>query len=83
MRYRDFRISTKQFIGFGIIFAFMTTVSVLSIFNMAKVSEQVIEVSGNWMPRASAIADINISTSMLWSLQLQHAISNDPVQKSS
>jgi len=81
MRYSDLSIGTKQFIGFGIIFAFMTTVSVFAIRNMATVSEQVNEVSGNWMPRATAIADINISTSLLRTLQLQHAISTDHDQK--
>ncbi len=81
MRYRDLSIGTKQFIGFGIIFACMTAVSVFAIRNMASVSERVNEVSGNWMPRATAIADINISTSLLRSLQLQHAISTDRNQK--
>jgi len=81
MRYRDLRIGTKQFIGFGIILIFMTAVSVFAILNMATVSEQVNEVSGNWMPRTTAVADINISTSLLRTLQLQHAISSDQDQK--
>ena len=38
MRYRDLKIGTKQFIGFGIIFAFMTAVSVFAIVNILPIT---------------------------------------------
>lgn len=81
MKFRDLRFSTKQTIGFGLILAVMILVNVYSIRQLATIKTEVEEVSFNWLLRAIAISDINLSTSNLRQKQLQHAFTTDEAEK--
>ena len=81
MRYRDFRFGTKQLIGFGLILLIMSAMNLLSLREMETLKRELDEVSTNWLPRAIALADLNLNTSNLRANQLQHAIAPDSVSR--
>lgn len=81
MQFKDLRFSTKQTIGFGLILSVMILVNIFSIRQLATIKTEIEEVSFNWLLRAIAISDINLSTSNLRQKQLQHAFTTDEEEK--
>ena len=80
MRIKDLKLSAKQKIGFGIILIIMAGVNIFSIHKMALLKGELDEVSKNRLPRAIAVSDINLNTSRLRFIQLQHAFAEDEGQ---
>ena len=81
MRIKDLKLGTKQKIGFGLILCIMAGVNIFSIHKMAMLKVEMDEVSMNWLPRAIALSDINLSTSRLLLVQSQHAFPADEAAK--
>ena len=80
MRIKDLKLSAKQKIGFGIILIIMAGENIFSIRKMATLKGELDEVSKNRLPRAIAISDINLNTSRLRFIQLQHAFAENEEQ---
>jgi signal transduction histidine kinase len=81
MKFRNLKLRTKQMAGFGIILAIMAADHVLSVRNMAELKAEIDEVSKNWLPRAIAIADINLNTAKLRLNQLQRVYAVEESEK--
>ncbi|MCG8607412.1 MCP four helix bundle domain-containing protein [bacterium] len=81
MKLRDFKLRTKQMAGFGIILIIMAADHMFSARNMGTLKAEIDEISKNWLPRAIAIADINLNTAKLRLNQLQQAYTSGPKQK--
>jgi signal transduction histidine kinase len=77
MRLRNLKLGTKQKLGFGLILFVMACVNIFSVRKMALLKGELDEVSKNRLPKAIAISDINLNTSRLRFLQLQHAFADD------
>lgn len=77
MRVRDWKLRTKQLVSFGLVLMIMSAVHFYTIHNMRAIRVELDEVSQNWLPRALAISDVNVSTSRLRINQLQHALTAD------
>lgn len=70
-KFRDFKIQTKQIVGFGIILLIFTSVNIFSIFTMKDLRRELEIASSNSLPRAISISDINYYSSNLRIAQLQ------------
>lgn len=70
-KFRDFKIQTKQIVGFGIILLIFTSVNIYSIFAMKDLRYELELTSSNALPRAISISDINYYSSNLRIAQLQ------------
>lgn len=81
MKFKDFKLGTKQMLGFGIILIIMAGSHVYSTRKMAALNAQIDEVTKNWLPRAIAISDIRFNTSELRRIQLQRAFATDETRK--
>ncbi|HJP29241.1 MAG TPA: ATP-binding protein [Candidatus Latescibacteria bacterium] len=77
MRVRDWRLRTKQLASFGLVLLMMSAVHFYTIHKMRAIRVELDEVSQNWLPRALAISDVNLSTSRLRINQLQHTLTTD------
>jgi len=77
MKFKNFKLGTKQKFGFGIILIVMATANIISITRMASIKKEVDEITTNWMPRAIAISDLNLNTAKLRIGQLEHAYTFD------
>jgi signal transduction histidine kinase len=81
MAFNDLKIGAKQMVGFGSILVIMAVVNVFAIRKMAAIKAEIDEVSGNRLPRALAISDLNLNTSYLRINQLQLAFTQEPEAK--
>lgn len=81
MKLNDIKLNTKQRIALGFILLFLATISMYSLRTIEKIKIDMDEVTGNWLPRALAIADLNLSTANLRMNQLQYALATDSVSK--
>ncbi|MFQ5627757.1 MAG: ATP-binding protein [bacterium] len=81
MKLSDIKLSTKQRIAFGFIMLFLTAISFYSLRTIEKIKTEMDEVTGNWLPRALAIADLNLSTANLRMNQLQYVFAADTTEK--
>ena len=81
MAFNDLKIGAKQMVGFGSILIIMAVVNVFAIRKMAAIKAEIDEVSGNRLPRALAISELNLNTSYLRIHQLQLAIAPDSETK--
>ncbi len=81
MHYKNLKLGTKQTLGFGLILFIMASLNFFSIHKMREIQNEIDEVTSNWLPRISAISEINLHTSNLYVHQLQHAIAIDEVVK--
>lgn len=72
MKFKNLKLSTKQFIGFACILALMVGVNVYSLKTIRDLKNELDEVTSNWLQRMSALSDINLSTTNLRLYQLQH-----------
>lgn len=77
LKVRDWKLRTKQLVSFGLVLLIMSAVHFYTIHNMRAIRVELDEVSQNWLPRALAISDVNLSTSRLRINQLQHALTDD------
>lgn len=73
MKFRDLKLGIKQALGFGVILAIMAGVNIFAITKMGAIKAEIDEISGNRLPRAIAISDLNLNTATLRISQLQHA----------
>ncbi len=73
MKLKDLKLGAKLAIGFGFILAIMAGANFFSIRKMAAIKTEINEVTANRLPRALAIADLNLNTAALRIGQLQHA----------
>ena len=81
MKFKDLKLGTKQIIGFSLILLIMAGVTIFSINKMATIKVEIDQVTQNWLPRAIAVSQINLYTSDLRRLQLQHAFASDEISK--
>ncbi len=81
MTFNNLKIGAKQMVGFGAILIIMAGVNVFAIRKMAAIKAEIDEVSGNRLPRALAISNLNLNTSYLRINQLQLAFTEEPETK--
>lgn len=81
MTFRNLKIGAKLMIGFGAILIIMAGVTIFAIRKMAAIKAEIDEVSGNRLPRAVAISDLNLNTSYLRINQLQLAFAQEAENK--
>ncbi len=81
MKFRDLKLGAKQMIGFGVVLVMMAGANIFSLNKMAAIKTEMDEVTTNRLPRALAIADLNLSTVDLRINQLQHASTTDSASK--
>ena len=81
MKFRNLKLGTKQFTGFGVILLLMAAVSFSSIQRMESLKSELVAVSTNWLPRAIAISNINLTTTELRLRQLQHVMAHDSAER--
>ncbi|MFQ5632318.1 MAG: ATP-binding protein [bacterium] len=81
MKLSDIKLSTKLRIALGLILLFLTVISFYSLRTIEKIKTEMDEVTGNWLPRALAIADLNLSTANLRMNQLQYVFAADSTNK--
>ncbi|KAA3616589.1 MAG: HAMP domain-containing protein [Calditrichaeota bacterium] len=81
MSYKNLKLGTKQIFGFGFILFIMASLNFFTIHKMREIKNEIDEVASNWLPRISAISEINLHTSNLRIHQLQHAIATDESRK--
>ena len=72
MKFKNLRLSTKQFIGFACVLVLMVGVNVYSLKTIRDLKNELDEVTSNWLQRMSALSDINLYTTNLRLYQLQH-----------
>ena len=72
--FKNFRLKTKQAIGFGVILFILAFVILFVISQMRKLHDQLEIASENSLPRAIAISDVNYYSSKLRIAQLQYLI---------
>ena len=76
-KFRDIKLTTKQRAIFGFLLLFLAIASLYSLRTVEKIKTEVEEVTGNWLPRALAIADLNVNTSNLRLNQLLYIYATD------
>jgi signal transduction histidine kinase len=81
MTFKNLKIGAKQMIGFGSVLIIMAGVNIFAIRKMAAIKAEIDEVSGNRLPRALAISDLNLNTSYLRINQLQLAFAPEAEAK--
>lgn len=81
MRFRDFKIGTKQKLAFGFILAAMATVSLFSVNRMALLVNEIEAINSVWLQRTSVISNLNLNASLLRQNQLQSASGSDENEK--
>jgi len=79
MKFKDLKLGAKLAIGFGFILVIMAGSNIFSLRRMTAIKNEIEEVTANRLPRALAIADLNLNTAALRISQLQHAFTTDPV----
>ena len=70
-KFKDFKIQTKQIVGFGIILLIFASVNIYSIIAMKDLRSELEIASSNSLPRAFSISDINDASANLRIAQLQ------------
>ena len=70
-KFKDFKIQTKQIVGFGIILLIFASVNIYSIIAMRDLRTELEIASSNSLPRAISISDINDASANLRIAQLQ------------
>ena len=81
MKFQNLKLGTKQMTGFAVILVILAGVNVFTLRNMGELKVEIDDVTSIWLPRAVAIADINLNTSLLRTNQLQHAFATDEASK--
>ena len=81
MAIRDFKLGTKQGVGFGIILVFMAGVSFFAIEQMGDLRTEIDDINEVWLQRAVLISRFNLNASTLRTNQLQHAFARRAAQK--
>lgn len=81
MAVRDFKLGTKQGLGFGIVLTFMAAVSVFAIFQMAALRTEIDDTNEIWLQRAVLSSRFHLNASALRTTQLQHAFTPQTAQK--
>ena len=76
-KFRDIKLTTKQRAIFGFLLLFLAIASLYSLRTVEKIKTEIEEVTGNWLPRALAIADLNVNTSNLRLNQLLYIYATD------
>ena len=76
MRFRNWKLSTKQTLVFGVILILMAAANWNSLRNVETITSEFEAVSSNWFPRVIAISDANFGAADLRILQLQYAIAD-------
>jgi signal transduction histidine kinase len=76
-KFRDFKIQTKQIVGFGIILLIFASVNIYSIIAMKDLRTELEIASSNSLPRAFSISDINNASANLRIAQLQLIFEED------
>ena len=78
MKFKDLKLSTKLAGGFGVILIIMAGSNIFSIRRMTAIKNEIDDVTANRLPRALALADLNLNTAALRISQLQHAFTREP-----
>ncbi len=77
MKFKDVKLGAKQALSLGLILAIMAGANIFSIRKMAAIQAEIDEATANRLPRALAIADLNLNTANLRINQLQLAFTTD------
>ena len=78
MKFKDLKLSAKLAGGFGVILIIMAGSNIFSIRRMTAIKNEIDDVTANRLPRALALADLNLNTAALRISQLQHAFTREP-----
>ena len=78
MKFKDLKLSAKLAGGFGVILIIMAGSNIFSIQRMTAIKNEIDDVTANRLPRALALADLNLNTAALRISQLQHAFTREP-----
>ena len=81
MGVRDFKLGTKQSLGFGIVLIFMAAVSVFAIFQMAALRTEIDDTNEIWLQRVVLSSRFHLNASALRTTQLQHAFAPQTEEK--
>jgi len=65
MKFRNFKLGTKQFIGFACVLAMMVGVNIYTQQTIRDLKNELDEVTNNWLQRMSALSGINLHTTNL------------------
>ena len=74
MKFRNFNLGVRQWLGFGAMLTAMVGVSFFSIDRMSGLREEIDELNGYWIPGMTALSEINLDVSNLRMLQLELAL---------
>lgn len=77
MKFRNFRIRTKQILGFTSVLLIFVGVNIFSIYGLNSLKSDIDEFEENWLPRTIAITEINMNSSNLRREQLQYAFAQN------
>ena len=81
MKFKNLKLGTKQIVIFSIILIIMSATIFYSIHIMRSLKSELDEVTTNWLPRAIAVADINLNTTKLRLSQLQYTMTTEETSK--
>jgi|GEM_PF-6225731 len=65
MKFKNLKLSIKQFVGFACILAIMAGVNIYSQQTIRDLKNELDEVTNNWLQRMSALSAINLHTTNL------------------
>ncbi len=74
MRFRDLKLRTKQFVGFGLVLLLMGVVGFLTVERMESIQDNLNRITGYWMPQALELSDIESDALALHNSQLLFAM---------
>ncbi|MFK7849237.1 MAG: ATP-binding protein [Rhodothermales bacterium] len=77
MAIRDYKLGTKQSLGFGVILVFMAAVSIFAIFQMVDLRKDIDDFNKIWLERSIVISRLNINAFELRTYQLELALVTD------
>jgi len=81
MKFKDLKLGVKLAGGFGVILVIMAGSNIFSIRRMSAIKNEIDDVTANRLPRALALADLNLNTAALRISQLQHAFTREPAAR--
>lgn len=81
MAFRDFKVGTKQGIGFGIILVFMAGLGAFAVMQMDALRQEIDDFNRFWLARAVVSARLNVNASALRTVQVQHALATNQRQR--
>ncbi len=73
-RFKDLRIGTKQFMVLGLVILVLSASVSINLSHMARMKQEMDQVTTDWLPRVIAVSDINLNTAILRTHQMDFAL---------